>query len=65
MCMHCILSNSLSNWPHRHYCYILGLMIASFFIVEKTSNKLQELLYNVHNDAKFEPVQVCQQDKSG
>ena len=46
-CMLCItlsphiLSNALSHLPHRHLCYLLGAVMASFLVAEKTSNKLR------------------------
>ena len=58
--------HSLSHLLHRHICYLLGPVIASFCIAEKLAINLGlKVLYNVHDDTKLEPVRVCKEDKSG
>ena len=40
-----ILSNSLSHLPHRYLCYLLGPVMPSFPVAEKTSNIPFNIIY--------------------
>lgn len=53
---------------HCLICYtdIFTIYWASFLLQRRLAINLGlKVLYNVHDDTKLEPVQVCQEDKSG